>query len=191
MTVQSADTSSGTTPASFELKSAQLTLVTLVVKTVHLEQLAIDLEKRFGPLGESPDFFDTDGLVIDFAQVQLAFPDAHWDRLCTAFERCRLVPVAVRGLDASSMLLAKQAGLLEAAAEIRRNTAPNSRTAPATPFMPSAAATASSGGIGHGQSGCRSDCRRKYPCVRPFAGKSHGRGTRQYQCTYFFALPGT
>lgn len=142
MTVQSADTSSGTAPASFELKSAQLTLVTLLVKTAHLEQLAVDLEKRFGPKGESPDFFDTDGLVIDFAQVQIAFPDAHWDRLCVAFERCRLVPVAVRGLDATSMLLAKQAGLLEAAAEVRRNTAPNSKTGQTTAFMPSAAAPA-------------------------------------------------
>jgi len=140
MTVQSADTSSGTAPASFELKSAQLTLVTLLVKTARLEQLAVDLEKRFGPQGESPDFFDTDGLVIDFAQAQIAFPDPHWDRLCAAFERCRLVPVAVRGLDAASMLLAKQAGLLEAAAEVRRNTAPNPKTAQTTAFMPSATA---------------------------------------------------
>ncbi|MEI7515356.1 MAG: septum site-determining protein MinC [Betaproteobacteria bacterium] len=142
MTVQSADASSGTAPATFELKSAQLTLVTLVVKTKHLDQLAVDLEARFGPQGESPDFFDTDGLVIDFAPVQLVFPDANWDRLCAAFKRCRLVPIAVRGLDASGMLLAKQLGLLEAAAEIRRNLASNAKAAQTTAFMPSASATA-------------------------------------------------
>ena len=106
--------------AAFELKSAQLTLVALMVKTSDLAKVAAELLRKFGPNGESPDFFDTDGLVLDFSQAGLSLPHPQWNLLLNTLAQCRLVASAVRGLDESSLTLAKKSGIAEAPPEIRR-----------------------------------------------------------------------
>lgn len=56
-------------PASFEIKSANLPLVALLLKTADLMLLAQDLAQRFGDI---PDFFDNDPLVIDLTPLNAA-----------------------------------------------------------------------------------------------------------------------
>jgi len=129
MTVSPASVSSGAVPAAFELKSAQLTLVALVLKTHDLAVVAAELIRGFGPDGESPDFFDTDGVVIDFSHTTLELPHAQWDLFTKALLSCKLVPVAVRGLNPSSLAQAKQLGLTEAPPEARRAGASNTTAA--------------------------------------------------------------
>jgi septum site-determining protein MinC len=135
MTVPPAAVSSGAVPAAFELKSAQLTLVALVLKTHDLAIVAAELARSFGPKGESPDFFDTDGVVIDFSQSDIVLPHPQWELLMKAFGACKLVPMAVRGLDPASLAVAQRLGLTEAPPEPRRAAAPGTKvasTAPAT-----------------------------------------------------------
>ena len=137
MTVPPAAVSSGAVPAAFELKSAQLTLVALVVKTHDLAIVAAELARSFGPKGESPDFFDTDGVVIDFTQTDIVLPHPQWELLMKAFAACKLVPMAVRGLDPASLAVAQRLGLTEAPPEPRRVVAPGAKAAPASaPLVP-------------------------------------------------------
>ena len=133
MTVPPAAVSSGAVPAAFELKSAQLTLVALVVKTHDLAIVAAELARSFGPKGESPDFFDTDGVVIDFTQTDIVLPHPQWELLMKAFAACKLVPMAVRGLDPASLAVAQRLGLTEAPPEPRRVTAPGAKAASPAP----------------------------------------------------------
>jgi septum site-determining protein MinC len=114
---------SGAVPPPLELKSAQLTLLALVVKSNDLLLLADQLQKSFGPQGENPDFFDADGVVIDFSQIEMRFPHPQWDALLAAFSACKLVPVAVRGLDPANLAVAQRLGLIEAPPEPRRSVA--------------------------------------------------------------------
>ena len=58
---------SATTPASFEIKSANLPLVALLLKSADLTVLAHEMALRFGDI---PDFFDQDPVVIDLAPLQ-------------------------------------------------------------------------------------------------------------------------
>ena len=81
---------------AFEIKSAQLTLVALLVKSPDLAKVAAELLKKFGPNGESPDFFDTDGLVLDFSAAGLTLPHPQWNLLLNTLGQCRLVASAVR-----------------------------------------------------------------------------------------------
>jgi septum site-determining protein MinC len=118
---------------AFELKSAQLTLVALIVKTSDLARLAAELLKKFGPNGESPDFFDTDGLVLDFSQAGLSLPHPQWNLLLNTLTQCRLVASAVRGLDESSLAVAKKSGVAEAPPEIRRAVATKTSPVAALP----------------------------------------------------------
>jgi septum site-determining protein MinC len=118
---------SGAVPAAFELKSAQLTLVALVLKTDDLAIAAAELNKNFGPKGESPDFFDTDGVVIDFTHTGISLPHPQWELFSKALSACKLVPMAVRGLDPASLSVAQRLGLTEAPPEPRRVTAPPSQ----------------------------------------------------------------
>jgi septum site-determining protein MinC len=133
MTVSSTAVSSGAVPAAFELKSAQLTLVALVLKTHDLAIVAAELARSFGPKGESPDFFDTDGVVIDFSQTDIVLPHPQWELLMKAFGTCKLVPMAVRGLDPSSLAVAQRLGLTEAPPEPRRVVVANAKLASPAP----------------------------------------------------------
>lgn len=133
MTVTPATVSSGAVPAAFELKSAQLTLVALVLKTHDLAIVAAELARSFGPKGESPDFFDTDGVVIDFSQTDIVLPHPQWELLMKAFSACKLVPTAVRGLEPVSVAVAQRLGLTEAPPEHRRVTVAGSKAAAAAP----------------------------------------------------------
>ncbi len=55
--------------ASFEIKSANLPLVALLLKSDDLQLLARELAQRFGDI---PDFFDNDPLVIDLTPLNAA-----------------------------------------------------------------------------------------------------------------------
>jgi len=105
---------------AFEIKSAQLTLIALLVKSPDLAKVAAELLKKFGPNGESPDFFDTDGLVLDLSAAGVKLPHPQWNLLLNSLGQCRLVASAVRGLDPASLEVAKKSGIAEAPPEIRR-----------------------------------------------------------------------
>jgi len=105
-------------PVSFEIKSAQLPLVALFLRTEDWVALRADLLQKFGPSGESPDFFDHDGLVIDFSQLPPDLPLQDIVPLLQVLRLCRLVAVALRAANASWMAAGRKVGLLEATPEV-------------------------------------------------------------------------
>ena len=125
---------------AFELKSAQLTLVALLIKTADLAKLAAELLKKFGPNGESPEFFDTDGVVLDFSQAGLSLPHPQWNLLLNTLGQCRLVASAVRGLDDASLAVAKKSGIAEAPPDIRRPATSKASSVAASPAVAPTAA---------------------------------------------------
>lgn len=117
MAVSSPGNSSGHAPVSFEIKSAQLPLVALLLKTSDWNVLAADLVRQFGPGGESPDFFDHDALVIDFSQLAADTPVQNLVPLLLVLRSCRLVAIAIRGANPAWMASARALGLVEAPAD--------------------------------------------------------------------------
>ena len=112
-----------TSSATFEIKSAQLPLVALLVKSPNLKMVGHELLSKFGPEGESSDFFDHDAVVLDFSTV--VSEDSNWedggmDYLQQALLSCHLVPVAFRSKDANIIAAARDAGLVEAPLETQR-----------------------------------------------------------------------
>src|SRR6185295_12495544 len=99
----------GRTPATFEIKSANLPLVALLLKSSDLELLEQELQGRFG---EVPEFFDNDPLVIDLAPVGDGALD--FARLVALLKRYRVMPVAVKGGSEGQMQAALAAGLASA-----------------------------------------------------------------------------
>lgn len=116
---------SGQTPVSFEIKSAQLPLVALFVKTSDWDQLSADLLHEYGQEGEDPEFFDHDALVLDVSLLDPALPVGDLVSLLKVLRSCRLVPVALRGASAAWVQAALALGLVEAPVEV-----PRSRAAP-------------------------------------------------------------
>ncbi|MEO7399336.1 MAG: septum site-determining protein MinC [Polaromonas sp.] len=135
--------SPATTPATFEIKSANLPLVALLLKSTDLDALARELALRFGDI---PDFFDQDPLVIDLTPLQASASEADIDfpALITLLRSYRVVPVAVKGGSPGQMAAALQAGLLSAPdAHLltpRPAPAPTTRRQPAPQPEPQAAA---------------------------------------------------
>lgn len=106
--------------ASFEIKSADLPLVALLLKTEELKIVEEELLREFGPESESPDFFDHDGLVIDFSCVKRDVSTEELRRLITALKACSLLPVAIRNAPKESIERARLLGLAEAMPEVHR-----------------------------------------------------------------------
>lgn len=105
---------------SFEIKSAQLPLVALLVKTDDWAQLNTDLLAQFGHLGESPDFFDHDALVLDFSQIQADHAPPDLVPLLKTLRSCRLVALAMRGAGQDWMEAGRAVGLVEAPVDVPR-----------------------------------------------------------------------
>lgn len=102
----------GRAPAPFEIKSANLPLLALLLKSADLGELARDLATRFG---DSPDFFDHDPLVIDLSPLQAQGDTAvDFDGLLKLLRPYRLLPVAVKGGSEAQMEAALLAGLAAA-----------------------------------------------------------------------------
>ena len=100
-----------TPPTAFEIKSANLPLVALLLKSTDLDLLTHELAQRFG---DEPDFFDQDALLIDLSplQPQSAAYALDFPALITLLGRYQLVPVAIKGGSPPQMMAALQAGLL-------------------------------------------------------------------------------
>jgi septum site-determining protein MinC len=126
-----------TIPDTFEIKSATLPLVALVLKSADLGTLARDLEARFGDI---PDFFDRDAMVIDLSRLECGAPEGErpavdFPALLELLKKYRLAPVAAHGGSAEQAAAALAAGLF---------AAPDARIGSATPggFNAEAAAQA-------------------------------------------------
>lgn len=113
----------GNAPSTFEIKSASLPLVALLLKSPDLGLLAQEMAERFGDI---PDFFDQDPLVIDLAPLAASQPEAIIDfaPLLELLQNYRLRPLAVRGGSSLQMEAAQAAGLTPTAESLvpRRST---------------------------------------------------------------------
>ncbi len=105
--------STGQNPGVFDIKSASLTLVAVVLKTTDLAALASELDQR---LGSTPDVFDQEPVVIDLAHVANEPAGIDFTALVALLRRFRMLPVAVRGGNSEQTLAAQEAGLTEAEA---------------------------------------------------------------------------
>jgi septum site-determining protein MinC len=106
---------------SFEIKSAVLPLVALHLRSSDMAMVAADVLEKFGPGGESPEFFDHDALVIDFSHLDADTPVLDLVPLLKVLRSCSLVPVAVRGASVEAMAAALAVGLVEAPPEVYKH----------------------------------------------------------------------
>jgi len=105
---------------SFEIKSAQLPLMSLLLKTVDLQRVATELVESYGPGSESADFFDHDALVIDASKIKGHVTSESLTELITALQTCRLKPVAFRSTALDDHPLALALGLVIAPPDAAR-----------------------------------------------------------------------
>lgn len=106
------------TPASFEIKSANLPLVALLLKSADLASLAQDMAQRFGDI---PDFFDNDPLVIDLTPLNAAAkrngeqaPPVDFAAVIALLETYKVKAIALRGGTPEQMAAGLACGLLPA-----------------------------------------------------------------------------
>jgi septum site-determining protein MinC len=96
----------------FDLKSAALTLIAVVLKTPDLAQLADALDERFG---DAPGLIDQDPVAVDLSQLPDGAADVDFPALIALLRRHKMVPVAVKGGSEAQLQAALAAGLSEAA----------------------------------------------------------------------------
>lgn len=104
----------GSAPPIFDLKSASLPMVALVLKTTDLAELRRELQAR---LGDTPNFFSHDPVLIDLATVREAPEGIDFPALNAVLRSHRMLPLAVRGGTPEQHAAALEAGLAEAADE--------------------------------------------------------------------------
>ena len=92
-------------PLSFEIKSATLPLVSVLLKSADLQVLSADMQTRFG---DTPGFFDNDPVLIDLHAVDQA---VDMNALLQLLRRYQMNPVALRAGNPSQEAAATLAGL--------------------------------------------------------------------------------
>jgi septum site-determining protein MinC len=98
-------------PDIFDLRSAALTLVAVVLKTADLSVLAGELDAR---TADNPGLFDNDPVAVDLSQVRDEAEAIDFPALVALLRRHRMMPVAAKGGSAEQMAAALEAGLVEA-----------------------------------------------------------------------------
>jgi septum site-determining protein MinC len=136
-----------TAPQAFELKSATLSLVAVVLKTTDMAQVSHALDERFG---DAPGLFDQDPVVIDLSQVRDSLEPIDFVVLTQLLRGHKMLPVAVRSGNSQQMEDALAAGLSEShgsvapALPVRTFTPEDAPTAAApAPAEPAASARTS------------------------------------------------
>jgi septum site-determining protein MinC len=107
-------------PASFEIKSTQLPLVALVLKSGQWSVVANDLCKLYGDSGERPGFFDQDPVVLDFSALERT---ADWSDMAVLLEglrTCKLRALGFRGEPVGWSKPLLSMGLVQAPIEIAK-----------------------------------------------------------------------
>ncbi|MEY3991442.1 MAG: Septum site-determining protein MinC [Pseudomonadota bacterium] len=104
----------------FEIKSADLALVALLLKTANVDLIAQGLEVQ---LAETPDFFNQDPLLLDLTGLSDDDVDQNIDfaKLVQVLRSHALMPLAVKGGSSTQRAAAFDVGLVDANdARIRR-----------------------------------------------------------------------
>jgi septum site-determining protein MinC len=124
----------------YDIKSADLPLVALVLKTTDVDAVSKALSQQ---LAESPGFFDQDPLVIDVTGLSEDLQATVFDlsKLLAVLREQGLVPLAIKGADKALLAFAKPLGLVDASdARIRRSVplaeAPSPAPAAIAPVAP-------------------------------------------------------
>jgi len=125
----------GNAPATFEIKSANLPLVALRLKSTDLDALAAELSRQYGDI---PDFFDNDPLIVDLSPLPADAPGPDFEALIALLRFHRLAPLAFRGGTAQQAAAALAAGLVGApdAATVKTAKQAIDQSPPAAPIEP-------------------------------------------------------
>ena len=104
----------------YEIKSADLSLVALLLKTTDISAVSEALKLQ---MAESPGFFDQDPVLIDMSGLNLVEDETiDLKALMAVLREHALVPMAIKGASPALLLLAKGVGLVDASdARIRRS----------------------------------------------------------------------
>lgn len=128
-----------TAPQAFELKSATLSLVAVMLKTPDMVQVSRALDERFG---DAPGLFDQDPVVIDLSHVRDSLEPIDFVVLTQLLREHKMLPVAVRSGNSQQLEDALAAGLSEThgaaapALPVRTFTPEDVATAPAVAPAP-------------------------------------------------------
>jgi septum site-determining protein MinC len=120
---------SGNAPATFEIKSANLPLVALLLKSADLTLFGQELQQRYGDM---PAFFDNDPLLIDLSLLPDTVAAVDFAALVSTLRPYSLLPIAVRGGRAELIGQAQAAGLVLATDAIIQRTAAAATPSPAS-----------------------------------------------------------
>ena len=126
---------SGNAPATFEIKSANLPLVALLLKSADLTQFAQELQQRYGDM---PAFFDNDPLLIDLSLLPDTVAAIDFAALANTLRPYSLLPIAVRGGRDELIAQAQAAGLVLATDAIVQRSAAAATSSLSTPVAPAA-----------------------------------------------------
>jgi len=98
---------------SYEIKSADLALVALLLKTSNIETLTSALKKQ---LADTPDFFDQEPVVIDLSGLSEDEQNQPVDfpQLLLVLRSYRMHPIGIRSGTAEQMQAGARAGLIDA-----------------------------------------------------------------------------
>lgn len=130
----------------YDIKSADLPLVALLLKTTQVDAVEAALNRQ---LAESPGFFNQDPLVIDVSALDadLSVENFNLPALLQVLRQHGLVPLAIKGANSALLNVAQALGLVDASDARVRRSVPVAEAPAVAPVVPAVAAPASLGAM--------------------------------------------
>lgn len=94
---------------AFDIKSANLPLISFVLKTTDLQLITTELQTRFG---SQPDYFSNDPAVLDISQLPEDVPLIDFAELVRMLKTYSVLAFAVKGNNEQQLEQARNAGLI-------------------------------------------------------------------------------
>jgi septum site-determining protein MinC len=123
----------------YDIKSADLSLLALLLKTTDIEAVSAALKQQ---MTETPGFFDQDPVLVDVSGLSLDSDQTiDLEELLTVLREHQFVPLAIKGAQEALLVKAKGLGLVDASdARIRRfvlvEESPSTSTSSREPALP-------------------------------------------------------
>jgi septum site-determining protein MinC len=106
---------------TFEVKSNDISVLSLKLKNNNINFLEKELLENFGPESENKNFFNNDNIVIDLTEKDIEINDFKLIKIKDILKLCKLNPIAIRSNDQNLITYARSIGLDEASPDTHKN----------------------------------------------------------------------
>jgi septum site-determining protein MinC len=112
--------------STFEIKSTDISVLSIKLKNNDINLFENELINEFGPQGADENFFSGDNIIIDISDKDIFLNEDQLLSIISIIKKCKLNPIALRSESEKLLSVAKNSGLEQASPDTHKHRRPES-----------------------------------------------------------------